>query len=103
MATMKRRVIYLADEDWERLKTRAAELGMTISAYLRTTARIANTESGVSYEVRPRLVADEDVIDHELGTTDQQSEATSRLAQGKPGTTLVERYDLRPIRPVPKR
>lgn len=70
MATMKRRVIYLSDEEWERLKTRATELGLTISAYLRTVAKIAGTESGVSYEVRTK-----------------PTEA---------------RYDMRPIRPVPK-
>ena len=49
---------------------------------------------------------DEAVVDHGWGTPEQQSTAAKRLAQGKPGITVIEdypRFNSVPFTPVPKK
>jgi len=38
MATMKRRVIYMSDDEWALAQTQASDRGMTVSAYVRLQA-----------------------------------------------------------------
>jgi hypothetical protein len=75
---------------------------VTVNGHAIGTWRPVNAPVQVFESVR--LAADEDVVDHRLGTPAQQAVAASRLQQGKPGTTLIEpTYSSRPFTPAPKR
>jgi hypothetical protein len=88
MATMKRRVIYTSDEEWEAYRTEAHATSRTVSdfirshlaGYVRTTDPRAVTKNG---EPQPTAVRIGDRV-------------------AFVGPAPVARYDVRPIRPVPK-
>lgn len=93
MATMKRRVIYLSDEQWEYLKIEAAAEGKTVSAMLR---------KGVTL-VHPR--ADELAVTRDgvpESTIDSARRTHTGHRDGNPGAAS-DRFNSRPFRPVPKR
>ena len=53
-------------------------------------------------ETPAMLHADEDVVEFRLGSPEQQAVAADRIAQGKAGVTLVDRFNSKPFTPVPK-
>jgi hypothetical protein len=61
-----RRNIYQPDEDWRRMKERAAAHGLSVSAYLR---RLALAEAGVE---RPEWL--HRIEDHFLGDTPEEND-----------------------------
>jgi len=54
MPTMKRRIVYLADEDWDQLQRRAAVESASISAVIR---RLVGTLPGPDRDLTVRMVA----------------------------------------------
>jgi hypothetical protein len=80
MATQKRRVIYLSDEDWAALKARAIRDRQTISAVIRS-------------------MLDDEGFDGDVGR-----EFRARMAQpvGRVTAIEAERFNRRPFTPVPK-
>lgn len=100
MATMKRRVIYVSDEEWTVWVREAAttEQRRTVSDFIRSHllgyVRAARDHA-------PVVLVDSPVIDGKATLPDgREVESTASVVRMP---ILSERYDQRPIGPVPKR
>jgi hypothetical protein len=83
MATYKRRIVYLSDEEWEAVSAKSQARGFTISEYIR---RILNGND----------------LGHSTWTAvkAQRTGAEHIPLKGRPGEP--NRYSTRPFTPVPK-
>ena len=80
---MGRRVIYMDDKTWDQLRLLAAKEGRTISAVIRD--RVAEKIRPVDPVVAPPTTRQPVVV------------------HATPEGSYEDRYDVRPIRPVPKK
>lgn len=58
MATMKKHVIHMSDEDWAEVKTRAAASGQSVSAYLRSLLVIRPTRPDLDFDLPEKKKVD---------------------------------------------